>query len=82
MDSATPPQLLIAAASNSQEETMGTLIQATRQEIQKVLPQTSRNCQAGFNCGGLGQMSRECRAPRQNQNNRQQNPNTNQNHQN
>ena len=82
MVSATSPQPLMAAASNSQEEMMGFLIQAIRQEIQKVLPQTSQNCQAGFNCGRLGHKSRENRAPRQNQNNRQQNPNTNQNHQN
>ena len=36
-------------------------------------------CQACFNCGRQGQRSRECRAPQQNQNNRQQNSNVNQN---
>ena len=39
----------------------------------------SRDCQACFNCGRLGHMSCERRAPRQNQNNRQQNSNVNQN---
>ena len=43
MVSATPPQPLIATASSSQEDMMGTLIQTTRQEIQKALPQTTQN---------------------------------------
>ena len=43
MVSVTPPQPLIAAASSSRENMMGTLIQTVRQEIQKVLPQTSHN---------------------------------------
>ena len=43
MVSATPPQPLMATASTSQEEMMGTLIQTIRQEIQKALPQTNQN---------------------------------------
>ena len=43
MVSATPPQPLMATASTSQEDMMGTLIQTIRQEIQKTLPQTSQN---------------------------------------
>ena len=43
MVSTTPPQPLMATASTSQEETMGTLLQTIRQEIQKSLPQTSQN---------------------------------------
>ena len=38
MVSATPPQPLMATASTSQEDMMGTLIQTIRQEIQKTLP--------------------------------------------
>ena len=41
--------------------------------------QQSRACQTFFDCGRLGNMSRECRAPQQNQSNRQQNSNVNQN---
>ena len=177
MVSATPPQALMATASTSQEDMMGTLI--VRREIQKALSQTiqnysnssssstdghsvcfkspdptrqsantkqnhnqnyrksnknkrynnnqnnrhnsscneqnnrydknrktrnqqqnrsntnhqpGRHCkrtdhqstdyQACFICGILGHISRECRAPRQNRNNRQQNSNVNQNSQN
>ena len=43
MVSTTPPQPLMATASTSQEDLMGTLIQTIRQEIQKALPQTSQN---------------------------------------
>ena len=43
MVSATAPQPLMATASTSQEDMMGTLIQTIRQEIQKALPQTSQN---------------------------------------
>ena len=43
MISAAPPQPLMATASSSQEDMMGTLIQTIRQEIQKALPQTSQN---------------------------------------
>ena len=43
MVSTTPPQPLMASASTSQEDMMGTLIQTMRQKIQKALPQTSRN---------------------------------------
>ena len=42
MVSATPLQPLIATASSSQEDMMGTLIQTIRQESQKVLPQTTQ----------------------------------------
>ena len=41
--SATPPQPLMATASSSQEDMMGTLIQTIRQEIQNALPQTSQS---------------------------------------
>ena len=43
MVSVTPPQPLMATASNAQEEIMGTLIQTIRMEIQKALPQTNQN---------------------------------------
>ena len=43
MVSATPPQPLLATASSSQEDMMGTLIQTIRQEIQNALPQTNQN---------------------------------------
>ena len=43
MVSATPPQPLMATASTSQEDMMGTLIQTIRQKIQKALPQTTQN---------------------------------------
>ena len=43
MVSVTPPQPLMATASTSQEDMMGTLIQTIRQEIQKALPQTNQN---------------------------------------
>ena len=43
MVSATPPQPLMATASTSQEDMMGTLIQTIRQKIQRILPQTNQN---------------------------------------
>ena len=43
MVSATPPQPLMATASTSPEDVMGTLIQTIREEIQKALPQTNQN---------------------------------------
>ena len=43
MVSVTPPQPLMAKASTSQEDMMGTLMQTNRQEIQKPLPQTNQN---------------------------------------
>ena len=43
MVSATPPQPLMATASSSQEDMMGTLIKTIRQEIQKASPQTTQN---------------------------------------
>ena len=43
MVSATPAQPLMATASTSQEDMMGTLIRTIRQEIQKTLPQTNQN---------------------------------------
>ena len=43
MVSVTPSQPLMATASTSQEDMMGTLIQTIRQEIQKALPQTNQN---------------------------------------
>ena len=43
MVSTTPPQPLMATASTSQEDMMGTLIQTNRQEIHKALPQTNQN---------------------------------------
>ena len=42
MVSATPPQSLMATASTSQEDMMGTLIQTIRLEIQKAQPQTTQ----------------------------------------
>ena len=41
--SATPSQTLMAEASSSQKDMMGTLIQPIRQEILKTLTQTSQN---------------------------------------
>ena len=41
--SAILPQPLMATASISEEEMMGTLIQTNRQQIQKALPQTNQN---------------------------------------
>ena len=43
MVSATSPQPLMATASTSQDDMMGTLKQTIRQEIQKALPQTNQN---------------------------------------
>ena len=43
MVSATPPQPLMATASSSQKDKMGTLIQTIRRKVQKTLPQTSHN---------------------------------------
>ena len=43
MVSATPPQPLMATASTSQEDMMGTLIQTIRQEALKAIPQTNQN---------------------------------------
>ena len=43
MVSATQPQPLMATASSSNEDMMGTLIQTIRQEIQKASPQKSEN---------------------------------------
>ena len=43
MVSATPPQPFMATAFSSQEDMMGILIQALRQEIQKASPQTRQN---------------------------------------
>ena len=43
MVSATPPQPLMATASNSHEDMIGFLIQTIRQKIQKTLPQTIQN---------------------------------------
>ena len=43
MVSATPPQPLMATASTSQDDVMGTIIRTIRQEIQKALPQTNQN---------------------------------------
>ena len=43
MVSATPLQPLMATASTSQDDMMGTLIQTMGQEIHKVLPQTNQN---------------------------------------
>ena len=43
MVSATSSQPLMATASTSQDDMMGTLIQTIRQEIQKALPQTNQN---------------------------------------
>ena len=43
MVSALPPQPLMATASTSRDDMMGTLIQTIRQEIQKTLPRTSQN---------------------------------------
>ena len=43
MVSATPPQPLMATASTSEEDMMGTILQTIGQEIQQALPQTSQN---------------------------------------
>ena len=43
MVSTTPPQPLMATASTSQEDMMGTLVQTIRKEIPKTLPQTRQN---------------------------------------
>ena len=68
MVSALPPQPLIARASTSQDDMMGTLIQTIRQEIQKALPQTNQNSSSScssstdgrsvrFNSPGLNRQS-------------------------
>ena len=83
MVSAAPPQPLMAAASSSQEDKIGTLIQTIRQEIQKDLPRTSQNssnsrssstdgCSVHFNSA---EPNRQSANTNQNQNNRNSNNN-------
>ena len=85
MVSATPPQPLMATASTSQEDLMGTLIQTIRQEIQKALPQTNQNSSNSrssstdgrsvrFNSPGL---NRQSASTNQNQNYRNSNNDNN-----
>ena len=68
MVSATPPQPLMATASTSQEDMMGTSIQTIRQEIQNDLPRRSQNSSNSrststdgrsvrFNCPGPNRQS-------------------------
>ena len=89
MVSATPPQLLTATASTSQEIMMGTLIQTIRQKNQKVLSQinqnssNSRSSSTGgrsvrFNSPGLNRQSANTNQ-NQNQNYRISNNNNNNN---
>ena len=90
MVSVTPPQPLMAAASSSQKDMMGTLIQIIRREIQKALPQTSQNswnsrassadgCSVRFNIAGANGQSANTT---QNQNYRNSNNNRYNNNQN
>ena len=74
MVSATPPQPLIATASTSQKDMMGTLIQTIRQEIQKALPQTNQNSSSSRSSSTDGRSVR-FNSPGPNR----QNANTNQN---
>ena len=62
MVSATPPQPLMAIASTSQEDIMGTLIQTIRQENQKTLPQTIQNSSSSSSSSTDGHSVR-CNSP-------------------
>ena len=85
--SATLPQPLMAAASTSQEDMMGTLIQTIHPEIQKALPQTTQissssrsssadGCSVRFNSPGPNRQSANTN---QNQNQNYRNSNSNNN---
>ena len=86
MVSATPPQPLMATASSSQEDIMGTLIQTIRHEIQKDSPQTTQNSSNSRSSSTDGPVhfhspgpNRQSANSNQNQNYRNSNNNNNQN---
>ena len=81
MFSSTPPQPLIATASTSQEDMMGTLIQTIRQEIQKALPQTNQNSSSSRSSSVDGRSVR-FNSPGLNRQNANTNQNQNQNYRN
>ena len=83
MVSATPPQPLMATASISQEDMIGTLVQTIRRIIQKVLPHTIQNSSNSRSSSTHGQSvrfnspgaSRQSANTNQNQNYRNSNTN-------
>ena len=85
MVSATPPQPMMATASSSQEDMIGTLIQTIRQGNQKTLPQTSQNSSIPRSSSGDGRSvrfnspgpNRQSANTNQNQNQNYRNPNNN-----
>ena len=90
MVSATPLKPLMATASTSQDDMMGTLIQTIRQEIQKALPQTNQNFSNSRSSSADGRTvrfnspgrNRQSANTNQNQNNRTSNNNSNRYHNN
>ena len=81
MVSAPPPQPLMTAASTSQDDMMGTLIQTIRQEIQKALPQTSQNSASSRSSSADGRSVR-FNSPGPNRQSENTNQNQNQNYRN